>query len=600
MKLSQSTVLYVILTAVWWGKGSLGIDAILPAQQSDVNLIYKNLLKEIYKEQAYETMLLVHREYGEDLAAFHEFAMPKVLLTLNGSFYFKHFFNSEVLVVVKMSSKLDMALLETTANTLNYTRQSRMLIMAENVLNQKVFFTKLLGFLQMQKMTNVLLVLSYQDQWLYFKLQPYPEYHWQNVSTTADGFFTKHWHNLQNKTLMTFVEQTASRTLVYVDSQGQLQMSGFVAKLVLLFAEHYNATLSMFYPLQVGNKTHFSVINQMVLDELLDIPITLVPLINVYFRCITDTYEINQIRLLIPLGKVLTAREIFGVLLNGYFFGCLLLATLLFSTLHSMVVYLRYGLYHHLDFIVNDKIFPGILGQSFPTLKLKTTSSLKILYFFVGFIGLNVATLYSAKTKTLFTSPPTLKNIRTFEDLEHSSLKFLLPSDDAREMGINDILAPVKNSLLISSNTSFVHENRQNLNPAFVYGATTQTYNILWRKQMFSSRPTFHSPPETVLYGMIPWGFQLQHNSPYLEPLNQLIHQVHAVGLMHVWHDQLFLDMLRLKLVSIEDLNPVKEFSQLSMEDLFFIWLILVIGWGSSALVWLMEMWIYRMWIVVE
>uniref|UniRef100_A0A1I8MIG3 Uncharacterized protein n=1 Tax=Musca domestica TaxID=7370 RepID=A0A1I8MIG3_MUSDO len=472
---------------------------------------------------------------------------------------------------------------EAMAELLDFMRHSRILIIVENLKFFEIHGEDLKHHLERFKMTNVLvMVLSQEMQpFVMKKIQPYPEYHWIDWRPNSTPQFPPLWLDLYNKTLMSFVEQTSSRSFVYADAKGNFHMNGFVARLILLFAEHYNASLEMLYPLKVGNKTHYTVINQLVADNKLDLPMAMIPAIfEEEWRHVSDTYDINEIMLMVPLSEALTMPEIFGALLDGKFFACYLSLALIFSLIHGLVEFCREHLENSWDFLLHPRIWPGVLGQAF-TMAPHPAMSLKLLYLLLGFYGLYMATQFSADINTYFTRPPHHPEINSYKDLLGSPKKILINSADAQE--IHDWLDPYRKSMIFTNNTTLVHELRRRLNTSYCYYATTASYQLAWRQQKYSSRQLFHTPKSMAFFSMLPWGFRLQHNSPYKQALNHLIHQVHAAGLVDAWTDSLFWDMLRLKQVSIRDVNPPAERKVLSVCDLFWVWMIVVIGLSGSG-----------------
>ncbi|XP_013108038.2 uncharacterized protein LOC106087527 [Stomoxys calcitrans] len=554
---------------------------------------YNGLLQNVFKQRPFSSILLLQRQKDyEDIhhQAFYQFDIPKVIISQEQTFAFKDFYNSEMLVIFIMSQGLDFEMMQTAADTMNYMRQSRILMVAENIMDENNFKKEFLLVCQSLKMTNVFLVFSLEPKEKlaeYFTLNPYPVYHlrkWLNKDIT---FFPDHWRNMHNKSLKTFVDQSSKGNLVFKDLKGNIQITGYVANLILLFAQYYNASLSMLYPLVVGDKLHFDVVHQMVLDNLLDVPIAMTPMARTLTRNATDFYEINQLIMMVPLSQRLTVHEIYGVLMNGYFFAYVLLGSLLLSIVHWLIHYMGYGASDGLDMLFNSKVLPGILGLSFSS-PPHPAISMKIVYLLLGFVGLYTTTLFGATNKTLFTTYPSHGEIQTFQDLMHTSLELLAVEQDVIHFYQMTEGAPKVRIKL--GNVSYVQEQRTKLNPAFCYSSTSTFYDTLRRQQQFWSRPTFYAPKDMVLLSLLPWSFPLQFNSPYLQPLNYLIHRVHAAGLVQAWRNSLFYDLLKLKEISIKDRNPLPGPRVLKVDDLFWVWMIMVIGLAASTLVLVFEL----------
>uniref|UniRef100_A0A1I8M3J3 Ionotropic glutamate receptor C-terminal domain-containing protein n=1 Tax=Musca domestica TaxID=7370 RepID=A0A1I8M3J3_MUSDO len=366
-------------------------------------------------------------------------------------------------------------------------------------------------------------------------------------------------------------------------------MNGFVAKFIILFARTHNATLEMPLPLEVGKETHFTIINQMVADNKLDLPMAMIP--GMYaseWRDVSDTYDLNQIILMVPLSHKLSMQEIFGLLLNGHFFCCFFVSSLVLSFCHGFIDHWRQEWQQFWDWIITERVWPGLLGQSFHV-RRQPLASLKIIYLVIGFSGLYIATRFSANMNMYLNKPPYHPQIRNYHDLRESKMKILVDVADSRDS------EDLREFIVYTSNTTYLHENRRKLNTSFCYYATTATYQVLLRQQRYSSHHVFHTPKSMAYFSMLPWGFRLQHNSPYKEALNEFIHNVHSAGLIHAWHNSLFWDMLKLKKVSIRYRPVDTDQRVLTASDLYWVWMIIPTGLGGSCVVFFLEvLWVRK------
>uniref|UniRef100_A0A2Y9D4J9 Ionotropic receptor n=1 Tax=Stomoxys calcitrans TaxID=35570 RepID=A0A2Y9D4J9_STOCA len=571
----------------------------LPSKVNDqLGLRYASLIMDIYQEQKFDSILLFQQS-ATNSGTFENLylpSLPKVIISSHGSFCFKDFYNSEILVIFTLHSGLDWELMERAAYVLNYMRQTRILMLAENIQQEELLIAQLLKVFELYKMTNVFLTLAqFQEDEertsKYLMLYPYPEYQWRNWLAAQSPYYTEHWRNFGNKSLKTFVEVTSSRAFIFKDSQGNFKFSGYVANMILLFAQLYNASLSMLDPQNPGNKSHYLVVNEMVENQLLDFAMGLTPLYQISPRNTSDAYEVNEVLMMIPLAKQLTMQELYAALLSGQFFASLLMATLVFSMVHSIMEYLQYGLWHRLDLMISNRILPGILGLSFPC-RSRPRTSLKMVYMLLGFFGLYITTLFAANNKSLFTRPPLHADIRTFDDLSRSSLKYLTSQQDFNEL--KEFLEPIRKSVQVIDNRTIVVEHRTKLNTSYAYSITTTSFDILWRKQKFSCYFTFHTPSAMVIHPLMPWCYNLQYNSPYKEALNYLMHRIHAAGLEHIWRSQVFYDQLRSKEIHLSKPPNSRGVEVLGFMHLFGIWMIAIVGFTSSTIVFIIELWMGR------
>ncbi|XP_061391411.1 uncharacterized protein LOC133326823 [Musca vetustissima] len=446
-------------------------------------------------------------------------------------------------------------------------------------------------------MTKVLMKLfpwdeSQRDHYDYYELKPYPRYHWleKNLQKNGGIFYTPHWRNLQNTTLITATSQITPGNLAYLHKNGRVKINGVTARLILLFAEKYNATLRMFKPLKVGEIIHYSLINKWTYENKLDISMVLASGDgNRTMRYLSDVFDLSHVMLMLPCSGELSLREVFGILLNVPFFGYIFICTLLLSLIHYFVDVIFDGVRNYLNLILNLKIFPSLLGQS-NDMRPSKWNGLNIIYFLAFVAGLNISILFSAKVNTLFTSQPQKPQISTFEELKkQSSLKILLDAIDVKDY--KEWLPTIGRAYISSANTSYVVGKRNRLDTSYGYLVTLNRWKFVAQQQNYFSHKLFCTN-EKLQLPKPPFSIALQENSPYREALNYLIHRVHECGLSIPWYSSTFVDMVRLKMISLEDPNPEQEVRVLRPEDLFWLWIILLIGYGLSTAAFILE--IYR------
>ncbi|XP_073821143.1 uncharacterized protein [Musca autumnalis] len=241
---------------------------------------YEEIFKEIVKEQPVESLLILQQNFTTDmrLEIFNEAPIPKVIVSkAQEDFVYGEKFNTELLTTFVMSEKFDKELMKIGANILDYQRQKRIFIVAINVAEEIIFKNVLLEELERQKMKRVLLHFLAENceatSGLYI-LKPYPQYRWLNKHP-QEKYYPAHWQNMQNKTLITLNGQDPPTGLAYLDEQGNLQMNGYMARLIMLFAKRFNATLKMHYSFEFGKILPYRILNELNFKGDLDIPMSL-------------------------------------------------------------------------------------------------------------------------------------------------------------------------------------------------------------------------------------------------------------------------------------------------------------------------------------
>ncbi|XP_061402763.1 uncharacterized protein LOC133338613 [Musca vetustissima] len=399
---------------------------------------------------------------------------------------------------------------------------------------------------------------------------------------------------MHNKTLLTYMDRTPPRTLYYKDRQGKLRLNGFVARFVMLFAERFNANLQMAFPLNFEDPSHYSVIiENMVNLNRLDIPMVMdtSPTINKWYN-MTNSLHHDKGLLVVPCAKALSKREVYGKLLNGAFLGYIIICTMALSLARSLIDYVFNRQLHFSRLLFSELIFPGVLGQPFSITHFSNVSS-KIIYLLLFIAGLYLNTLFAVSVSTLFTHPPKHRQIETMQDLVKSPLQILLYDVEARVM--QEHIRPYRSVFTTTNNYTYVLGMRNSFNSSFGYYFSYSAWLMMSSVQSFYQDKIFCTYENLTLFPNLRWAIPLPHNSPYKEGLNYLIELVKAFGLLEAWHYSTFFDMLRHKELTIsepqEDMTP----KALTMADMFWIWIIIVVGLTTAMAVFLMEIiWNHR------
>uniref|UniRef100_A0A1I8MTF3 Ionotropic glutamate receptor L-glutamate and glycine-binding domain-containing protein n=1 Tax=Musca domestica TaxID=7370 RepID=A0A1I8MTF3_MUSDO len=509
---------------------------------------YGNLLKDIHQERGYDTLVIVHEDVNVDLRLkeIYGFPHPKIFLSKHFEFFYKQDFNSEILVIIIMSGALDLELMGIAARSLNYIRQSRILIIARNVSNEEEFMVECLALLEEYPMTNVLLHFlknSFEIPLDYQQLKPFPEFHWQkrNFNEKDLKYYPQHWRNLYGTNITTHTDQSLPSSVTYIDERGNLKLNGHVARLVLLFAEYFNGTLRMYRPLEINGFTHFTVVADMATKRLIDIAMCLHVIStpgHSTWTYASDVYEIGRGMIIVPCSQPLSIGDMFEILLNEYFFGMVIICTLLFSILHFVIEYYFDGEFSYTDLILNNRIIGGVLGLSFSG-RNSPWRGLKLIYILLFFAGLNINAQFSAR--------------------------------DLAIMG--GIMLDIFRSLIITEDVAEYSRMRFNFNTTTGYYATLAQWKLFSLKQKYHSHKTYCTYENLTLHKFIPWNILLQPNSQYKDAFNYLIHRVHEAGLSDAWYASAFNDLLKLKRLSLADPNPEGGPSTMTVDDLRWAWL---------------------------
>ncbi|XP_046810183.1 uncharacterized protein LOC111684582 [Lucilia cuprina] len=378
---------------------------------------------------------------------------------------------------------------------------------------------------------------------------------------------------MKGKTVLTLTDQIQPRSLIWLNAKGQLQLSGFTAKCVQLFAEKYNANLKMALPIKINEILHLSIINNMTKNGELDIPMSLVSsFIGDKWLSLSYPLEIGKWMIMTPCARAMETRKVFKLIITPQVFVFIIGFTIIFSSLFTLTEKLFHNRFYWLNIFVNDKVIPGLLGQSFVFIK-SCVCSIKLVYILILTLGLLLSTYYSAYLKAFITKPPLEKQSKTFDDLHSAGKKILMDILDMKNLDTNDngIMEKMQDLIVYLNDSTLYHKYRKSFNTSYSYTVTTGLWNIFLQKQTFSTHKIFCTSEDMYIMDLLMLSIPLQENSIYKEALDYLIHRVYSVGLFYAWQSHTFYDMLRLGNISLNDTSKLDSYEKLTLEDLLTI-----------------------------
>ncbi|XP_037806570.1 uncharacterized protein LOC119600435 [Lucilia sericata] len=554
---------------------------------------YKEILNQIKTQKTYDGLIVMQETRSQDprLQAIYTLREPKIILTNSSSLYYKGQFNSDIMTVVIMEQEFEQKMWHDFSNILNSMRQVRVLIIASNIYNKEQFKRNVLLHCEKFKFTNVLLhFINSSSADLtpdYYHLIPYPKYHLKLKHFAKDSkeYFPTQWLDMKGKTLLTLPDQNMPRSVMYRDIKGQLQFSGFAAKLILLFAQVFNATLKMPYQPKINEVIHYSVLLNMTQEGKLDMPMSVHPVFSSRtLKQLSYITEVSKWRIMVPCGRRMKVSQVYEAILSPQLLFIVIFFTITFSLVHTVIEKLFYNQMIWQNLLMSDKVIPGILGQSF-ALKKSSLISLRLIYILLFIMGVYNSTIFSAHLQTLITSPPFQRTITTFEEVRQSGNKILMNRLDITNMEGNEYLVKEKMAGIIeyTDNATLYSEYRKNFNTTYGYGVTTGLWQIFANIQLYYAQKVFCVTDDLNLQDVIPFGVPLGEHSPYREAMNYVIHKVHTAGLIDAWRSQVYIDLLKSKTITLRDSSRAKTYEDLNEDDLLLVWLILIVGLMFSS-----------------
>lgn len=520
---------------------------------------------------------------------------PRIISKQTGEIHITSKFNNEILTICIWQSTFNESYLQTVANNLNFMHSKRMLILGFQIQNETDFLISLLEWCSDEKLSNVLVHFlsanDYNSQYYYYQINPFPRYHHIkrlfNTTTHDQKIYPKHWLNMQGKVIYTLPDQIEPRSMVYLDSKGNEIITGYVGKLLLTFADRFNATLKFPYPVQQGKIIHMAKIANLTRKGVIDIGMSLYyTYTSSKWQYMSYPVELTKWLVMVPCPHPIPISETFTLVLGWELLLSITVMMVILSASHNILD----GFYRHkielISLILNINIFPAFLGQS---ILLQSPIETPRMFIYAGafLLGLFVTDLYSAELKTLIITPVYSTQIKTFDDIRRTKMKILLDISDKSAIdsfSTPEFTAKIDGIVSYTEDTIAYQNYLKQFNTSYSYTITSGLWNILQEQQSYYVHPIFCAPSQLYFVDTLLMAMPLSKNSLYRDPLNSFLSRVYANGLVRAWQSDTFHDMLQRGNIMLKDKSDEIIHLPLTVNDLYQIWLILIAGLCLSAL----------------
>lgn len=407
------------------------------------------------------------------------------------------------------------------------------------------------------KVLNVIVVLLSQGEEgsFYYRYSPYPRFMLEQRPKEEGQFFVhfKQFPNMHKQPLTILPDQKHPRIIIYQDTRtGSQMLTGSVGRFVHTLAWKLNATLQYPQKLRPGPRLHPT--EMKALAERLQIDI----LAGMAFLGVPQPlahmsypFELSHICLMIPLAQPIPIKDIYPTLFSVQHILIALFLVYVFGWLLSLQRHMSGYPTHMADYLIDDIALRGLLGQSFGQRMQNQTLCISWIYLLLGFLGLNLNSIHEAALGTLLTHPPKYFQPRTFEDVRRLQMPIVSDMGDFNSSHEQPI--PLLASLIIPVNVSELNQLRDKLNQSNAYFASRIKWSLLSEQQKYFPQEVFLYSKDACVSALSLMGFQLPANSWFKEPINRLILDVRALGLVQHWIEMHLYDMVAAGLISFSD-----------------------------------------------
>ncbi|KAH8340620.1 hypothetical protein KR059_002656, partial [Drosophila kikkawai] len=493
-------------------------------------------------------------------------------------------FNNLALALVCMDNDSDTKMLNHLAKTFESVRQERIILWMQRQ-PRKQLFQLILKQVDEFKFIEMLILQMGEYPPIIYRVHLHPSPHFvrfDNISSLQRNVFTPNSIDFMGRTAI--VDANITRP----DSLDFLKIDH---KEIFEFARHYNLTLKLCVENQ-GNASSFDIqLNPQFLSK----------------NALADQlayvgqFMSSSMIVMVPCAREMSLKEVFKQLdIRAWLFYifCVYALLVLVETFLLVVTYRMSGRTYRatrINPIVNLRAFGAILGMSFPV-SSRDTLSLRQLFLAMSIFGMVFSNFFGCKLSALLTKHSHHGQVTNFEELRASGMTVIvdpivwsfiesnLHADFFRQVIPNAMTMPrTERAVLLLT-----------MNESYSYIILKENWPHINNYQISKGRKAFCVSPDLGIIDNIPMIFFLQKDSIYKWPLSKAVTRLQEAGISQLWKRNKYHDARRAMNLKIsKSVKP--KLASLSLEHLKLLWYLLVLGHGTAALVFSLEVIFYQL-----
>ncbi|XP_060647209.1 uncharacterized protein LOC132785232 [Drosophila nasuta] len=572
------------------------------------------LLSSIKNQDNFECLLLMKNhnasfvmdEQGNDFARSLMEAIETPVLQLDervSYFLYSKQSNRVLSVVYMINTDLDIhrGLLKALVANLRTMTTSRVVFVVQQGEVDETFLYKLFTQCWRLKLINVLVL--FEDFVLtqnFYSYNHFPRFQLEErLFEPSTIIFPQRLQNLHGYELSIIIGGSSPRIIGYYDRQGKAVYKGVVGHYMANFQQKYNCIFVEPFP---ANATAFAPSTD-VMNAVNNGSVELSLALTFPFRLTMRgfAYPIEQMHwcLMLPVEADVPPSEYYVRVFELAAF-LLTLATMVLTSL-TLSIALRHHGYRVqvMDYVMHENSLRGALGQSFYEV-LRAPIVVRVIYVQICVLGFLLTAWYNSYFSAYVTSSPKEAPYLNFDDVLASHLKIVAWEEEYNELVAR--LASLRKyapMFYVEPDFSTYISMRDSFNTEYGYMMPTTKWVVIDAQQKTFTKPLFRMRTDFCFFQNIPFGFPVQENSIYLEPLKALILDMAATGLTSHYTQSAFMELVESGELHFTDLSPAREFRAMQLQDLQYIWYGFAFMAVLSSSVWLSELlwnWLRRRW----
>ncbi|KAH8337687.1 hypothetical protein KR074_006998 [Drosophila pseudoananassae] len=572
------------------------------------------LLGRIRQELDFEYLLLLkNRNYTLTNGTWNESTLPKdimeelsvpvVQLDEQVTYFFFNNTNNRVisLVLVNNNNVGDHRdLLKALVSNLRHMTTTRVMFLIQMPRASETMLYELFSNCWKMRLLNVMALFGdYELTKTFYGYSPFPtlrimEHLFESEKSVT--FYPDRLRNFRGFQLPVIIGGTAPRIIPYYDTKGQIVYDGTVGHFMMAFQQKYNC--SFVQPLIAKNPLEFAPSMQTVKavrnnSVEMSMSLTFPPV----FPPFGFSYPYEQLNwcLMMPLEADVPPLEYYTRVFELAAFLLTLGVLVIISCLLASSLWLHGYPIASTEFVLHDSCLRGVLGQSFVEV-LKAPTLVRGIYLEICVLGILITAWYNSYFSSYVTTAPKQPEFRSYDDILASRMKVVAWKPEYAELfGRLLEFRKYEPMFYVEPDFSKYLALRDSLDTRYGYMIPNGRWLLIKEQQKIFCRPLFRMRDDFCFYNNIPFGFPINENSVFMEPVLRLIMVLAESGLSFHWMETAFLEMIQAGEMHFLDLSQRREFRAMQAQDLQYIWY----GFGFmavlSSIVWILENICYRL-----
>ncbi|XP_064552858.1 uncharacterized protein LOC135438461 [Drosophila montana] len=530
------------------------------------------LVQELQLQEHFDYVLLVGSSNSEWPQLVWKLPLSTVQIkdNWNISYHLDRYHSSHLLSIAFVDEHDAHALLEfLTLNLRLWNTQPLLLVFKKT---EQVQGLLKLCWQQLQLLHVFAILEDFEDTGLMYSYSPFPKFQFKKrlIRNKTNPIIIPRLRNLRGYKLPVIVGGSTPRLIVYRRPTGELVYNGYVGHLMHCFEQKYNCSLIQPVPLTentlVSARQLIGAVRNGSVQFALAATYPGLPL-----QGYTYPFEILNWCIMLPVPKPVPSSELYSRVLDLPTFLIVLGSLGLISAILSFSLRLYGYRVQQYEFLLHDNCLRGALGQSFNEVQ-RAPLLVRGIYLEICVLGILFTAWYNSYFSAYVTSAPQQKPFTSYDSLLNSDLKVVVWNSEYQTLLSYDRQIRKYEAIFkIEPDFEKYLKMRDSFNTHYGYAMPLEKWNIIKQQQMVFSSILFTMREDLCFYQGIPIMFPIAENSVFREPLERLIGEVTATGLMVHWRDMAFSEMIKAGKLRLVDLGKPKEFRAMQLMDLSYI-----------------------------